>query len=55
MRLPFSTEKILAVTAVSIAFVTCVIGGISVSITNHDEQAGACRDKRVAAQGYPGN
>ena len=36
MRLPFSTEKILAVTAVSIAFVTCVIGGISVSITNHD-------------------
>lgn len=36
MRLPFSTEKILAVTAVSIAFVTCVIGGISVSISNHD-------------------
>ena len=36
MCLPFSTEKILAVTAVSIAFVTCVIGGISVSITNHD-------------------
>lgn len=36
MRLPFSTEKILAITAVSIAFVTCVIGGISVSISNHD-------------------
>lgn len=36
MRLPFSTEKILAVTAVSIAFITCVIGGISVSISNHD-------------------
>lgn len=36
MHLPFSIEKILAVTTISIAFAICIIGGISVSITNHN-------------------
>ena len=36
MHLPFSIEKILAITTISIAFATCIIGGISVSITNHN-------------------
>ncbi len=36
MHLPFSIEKILAITTISIAFAICIIGGISVSITNHN-------------------
>lgn len=36
MHLPFSIEKILAITTISIAFAVCIIGGISVSITNHN-------------------
>lgn len=36
MYLPFSIEKILAITTISIAFAICIIGGISVSITNHN-------------------
>lgn len=36
MHLPFSIEKILAITTILIAFAICIIGGISVSITNHN-------------------
>ena len=36
MHLPFSIEKILAITTISIAFAICIIGGISVSLTTHN-------------------